>query len=226
MLNAKQLDRYADVLLWGLQTARKHKIARNDLVLVRFDLAAVRLAEILHAKLLNAGAHSLLRMNPTASMERDFYKIANHKQLIYIPPGEESLFAALNGSISIYAPESLTHLRTIDPKRIGKATVARKKLRDLIENREVQGRFSWTLCVFPTASLAEHARLSLKSYSAQIVRACFLNTKSPVTEWQRVHQEAKSIKRWLNRLSVDYLHVESANVDLRISPSNLVAASV
>jgi len=81
----------------------------------------------------------------------------------------------------------------------------------------VQGRFSWTLCVFPTASLAEHARLSLKSYSAQIVRACFLNTKSPVTEWQRVHKEAQSIKRWLNRLSVDYLHVESANVDLHIS---------
>lgn len=217
MLNAKQLDRYADVLLWGLQTARKHKLARNDLVLVRFDLAAIRLAEILYAKLLKAGVHPLLRMNPTACVERDYYRLANDKQLIYIPPGEESLFAALNGSISIYAPESLTHLGRIDPKRIGKATVARKKLRDLIEKREAQGRFSWTLCVFPTASLAKHARVSQKSYSAQIARACFLNTKSPVAEWQRVHKEAQSIKRWLNRLSVDYLHVESKNVDLRIS---------
>jgi hypothetical protein len=42
----------------------------------------------------------------------------------------------LYGSISIYAPESLTHLGAINPKRIGKAVVAKKKLRDLIEKME------------------------------------------------------------------------------------------
>ena len=52
MLTEKQLNRYADVLLWGLQTATNRKAAEKDLVLVRFDLKAVRLAEILYAKLL------------------------------------------------------------------------------------------------------------------------------------------------------------------------------
>ena len=52
MLTEKQLNRYADVLLWGLQTARNRKAAEKDLVLVRFDLKAVRLVEILYAKLL------------------------------------------------------------------------------------------------------------------------------------------------------------------------------
>jgi aminopeptidase len=52
VLTEKQLNRYADVLLWGLQTARNRKAAKKDLVLVRFDLKAVRLAEILYAKLL------------------------------------------------------------------------------------------------------------------------------------------------------------------------------
>ena len=217
MLTEKQLNRYADVLLWGLKTARKGKAAREDLVLVRFDLAAVCLAEILYAKLLNAGAHPLLRMNPTASMEQDFYTLANTKQLVYIPPGEDKLFAGLNGSISIYAPESLTNLGGIDPKRIGKVAVAKKKLRDLLEKREARGNFSWTLCIFPTAELAKHARISQKSYAAQIARACFLNAKSPVAEWQRVYKEAQSIKRWLNRMPVAYLHVESENVDLHIS---------
>jgi aminopeptidase len=217
MFTEKQLSRYADVLLWGLQTARKRKLAKDDLVLLRFDLAAVRLAEILYAKLLKAGAHPLLRMNPTASMEYDYYALANDKQLVYIPPGEETLFAGLNGSISIYAPESLTHLSTVNPKRIGKAAVAKKKLRDLMEKRENLGKFSWTLCIFPTAGLAKHARISQKSYSAQIARACFLNTKSPVAEWQRVYKAAQSIKKWLNRMPVSDLHVESENVDLRIS---------
>lgn len=53
MFTEKQLSRYADVLLWGLQTARNRKPAKNDLVLLRFDLAAVRLAEILYAKMEN-----------------------------------------------------------------------------------------------------------------------------------------------------------------------------
>lgn len=217
MLTEKQLERYADVLLWGLQTARRRKVTQNDLVLVRFDMAALRLAEILYAKLLKAGAHPLLRMNATRSMELDYYTLANDKQLLYIPPGEETLYAGLNGSISIHAPESLTHLGGIDPKRIGKATIAKKKLRDLLEKREAQGKFSWTLCIFPTAALAKHAHISQKSYSTQIARACFLNAGSPVSKWQHIYKEAQSIKQWLNRLPIEYLHVESANVDLQIS---------
>ena len=217
MLTEKQLNRYADVLLWGLQTARNRKAAKNDLVLVRFDLKAVRLAEILHAKLLKAGAHPLMRMNPTSAMEYDYYTLAKDKQLVYIPPGEEALFAGLNGSISIYAPESLTHLGQIDPKRIGKAAVAKRKLRDLLDRRETQGQFSWTLCIFPTSELAKHARITQKSYSAQIVRACFLNTTSPVAEWRRIHKEAQLIKQWLNRMPIVRLQVESKNVDLQVS---------
>jgi aminopeptidase len=206
VLTEKQLNRYADVLLWGLQTARARQAAKNDLVLVRFDLKAVRLAEILYAKLLKAGAHPLMH-----------YTLANDKQLVYIAPGEEALFAGLNGSISIYAPESLTHLGKIDPKRIGRAAVAKKKLRDLLDKREAQGEFSWTLCIYPTAELAKHVRITQKSYSAQVVRACFLNTASPVTEWRRIYKEAQLIKQWLNRMPIAYLQVESENVDLYIS---------
>ena len=217
MLTEKQLNRYADVLLWGLQTARNRKTAKNDLVLVRFDLKAVRLAEILYAKLLKAGAHPLMRMNPTSSMEYDTYTLAKDRQLVYMPPGEAALFGSLNGSISIYAPESLTHLGKIDPKRIGKATVAKKKLRDLLDKREAKGEFSWTLCIFPTGELAKHARITQKSYSAQVVRACFLNSSAPVAEWQRIHKEAQSIKQWLNRMPIARLLVESKNVDLQIS---------
>jgi aminopeptidase len=217
VLTERQLNRYANVLLWGLQTAKSRRIARNDIVLVRFDLAAIRLAEILFAKLLEAGAHPLLRLNPTAAMERDFYTLSNNKQLVYIPPGEETLFTRLNGSISIFAPESITHLAQIDPKRIAKTALSKKILRDLLDKREAQGKFSWTLCIFPTAQLAKHARISQKAYSAQVARACFLNTSDPVAEWQHIYRQAQAIKRWLNRLPVTALHVKSKNVDLHIS---------
>ncbi len=217
MLTEKQLERYADVLLWGLQTAKSRRITRNDLVLIRFDLAAVRLAEILFAKLLAAGAHPLLRLNPTASMERDFYMLSNNKQLVFIPPGEEKLFSRLDGSISIYAPQSMTHLAKIDSKKIATALLSKKKLRDVLDTKEARGKFSWTLCIFPTAELAKHARISQKAYSSQVARACFLNAASPEKEWQRIYKQAQAIKRWLNQLPVSALQVTSDNVDLHIS---------
>lgn len=217
MLTEKQLKRYADVLIWGLQTAKSRRIARNDIVLVRFDLAAVSLAEILFAKLLKTGVHPLMRLNPTAMMEHDFYTLANSKQLVYIPPGEEDLFKRLNGSISIFAPESMTHLAKIDPQKIARSVLSKTKLRDVLDKREAQKEFSWTLCMFPTDQLAKHAGISQKAYGAQVARACFLNSAAPVIEWQNIFKQAQRIKRWLNRLPVNALQVTSENVDLRIS---------
>lgn len=51
MLTEKQLDRYADVLIWGLKTSRSSSLKSNDIFLIRYDLAALRLTEILQAKL-------------------------------------------------------------------------------------------------------------------------------------------------------------------------------
>ena len=41
MLTDTQLKRYADVLLWGLRTARGTPFKRGDIVLIRFNFDAV-----------------------------------------------------------------------------------------------------------------------------------------------------------------------------------------
>ncbi|NIR14863.1 MAG: aminopeptidase, partial [Desulfobacterales bacterium] len=91
---------------------------------------------------------------------------ANKRQLVFLTPGEKELFSHLNGSVYLYAPGSLTHLSHIDPKRMGKAAVARKPLRDILDKRDEQGRFGWSLCMVPTPALARHAKLSMKQYTA------------------------------------------------------------
>jgi len=218
MFTEKQLDRYADVLLWALKTARTNTFKKNDIVLIRYDMPAVRLAEIVYAKLMNMGIHPVLRTNLTAYMEQQFYQQANNKQIIFQPPGEKELFSRLNGGIFLHSPESITHLSHIDPKKIGKAAVARKDLRDILNARDQAGHFGWTLCVFPTKELARHAKLSMKAYTAQIANACFLNKISPVSHWQDIFHSATSIKNWLNSMNVHVYHVESDNVDLMITP--------
>lgn len=218
LFTEKQLDRYADALLWGLKTARTKKFKKNDIVLIRYDMPAVRLAEIVYAKLVDMGIHPVQRTNLTANMEQHFFEQSNNEQIIFQPPGEKELFNRLNGGIFLYAPESITHLSHIDAKKIGKAAVARKYLRDILDARDQAGDFGWTLCVFPTKELARHAKLSMKAYTAQIINACFLNKISPVSHWQDIFNGATSIKKWLNSMNVNAYHVESENVDLTITP--------
>jgi len=218
MFTETQLHRYADVLLWGLKTARSARYKKNDIIIIRYDKPALRLAEILYAKLMDMGMNPVQRMNPTVSMELDFYKRSNPKQLVFQPPGEEVLYKNLNGSIFLYAPESLTHLSDIDPKKIGGAAVARKFLRDILERREEEGDFGWTLCIYPTPEQARHAGLSLKDYGKQIINACFLNRTSPVSHWQNILKNVTAIKQWLNRMQVKFYHIESDHIDLTITP--------
>lgn len=218
MFTEKQLDRYADVLLWGLEIARTNTFKKNDIVLIRFDMPAVRLAEIVYAKLVDMGIHPVQRTNLTANMERHFFEQGNNNQIIFQPPGEKEMYGRLNGGIFLYAPESITHLGHIDPKKIGKAAVARKYLRDILDGRDQAGDFGWTLCIFPTKELAKHAKLSMKAYATQIINACFLNRISPVSHWQDIFRQVTSIKKWLNSMKVNAYHVESENVDLMIAP--------
>ena len=220
MLTTEELERYADVLLWGLKTARKKKFKKYDVVVLRYHLPARPLADILYARLLQSGLNPVQRVLETPEMEKSYYTHATTRQLAFVPPGEEIMHRNLNGSIMLYAPESLSHLSGVDPKKIGKTAVARKFLRDQLDSREDEGFFSWTLCVFPTMALARHAKTSLKTYSRRVAAACFIDRPEPVKTWRVIHGKIHAIKKWLNRLPVEKLHVESNNIDLSISPGN------
>ncbi len=218
MFTNAHLKRYADVLLWGLQTARGGKLKRAEIFLIRYNIPAVKLAEILQARLLEMGMHPVLRSDATPTMERHFFNLADPQQLVFQPPGDKALYQNLNGSIFLHAPQDITHLSHVDPVKIGKAAIARKYIRDILDKREEQGLFSWTLCMFPTKALAQHAGLSQKAYTDQIIKACFLNRRAPIDEWQRIYREAAHIKKWLNSLKVQHIQVESKNMDLTITP--------
>jgi len=72
--------------------------------------------------------------------------------------------------------------------------------------------------MYPTEELSKHAGMSLDEYTDQIVRACFLGRKHPVTHWKEIYKEAQSIKKWLNSMKVKFYHVESESIDLEIFP--------
>ena len=221
MFTDKQLERYAQVLMWGLRTARRKRFKRNDAVLIRMDAPALPLAEKLYAALVAARLNPVIQLNPTEKMQRSYYELAKPAQLDFVAPGKTVLVRNIQGSIALLAPASLTHLAGIDARKIGRTLKAQSPFRQILNKREALGDFSWTLCSYPTAALAEHAGISPQQYSRQIIRACFLDKKDPVGQWQSIHRRAQRIKKWLNRMKIHRLQIESARTDLSVYPGKM-----
>ncbi len=219
MLTNTHLNKYADVLIWGLKTARAEmggKYKKGDIIHVSYDLDALRLAEILHKKLLQKGFNAIMKMNGTPKMDFDFFNVADKNQLKFLFPWSKNLYGRLNGSIALSAPASLTHLSSIDPKKLTVPTKARKPLYKIWDKREQSGKFGWTLCLMPTLALAEKAKMPLKKYVEEIAKACYLDKPNPVKIWKDLSKKSKAIKKRLNNLNIDYLHIESKNINLKI----------
>lgn len=217
-MNDELRRKYAQILWWGLSTARAGKFKKGDVILVRYARAALEMAEVIQAMLLKKGMNPVLRLGYTATMERQFYEGANSKQLVFLAPGDKELFKNINGSISLIAPESLTHLAHIDSAKIGKAAVARKPFREILDKREQKGEFGWTLGIIPTPEYAKQAKMSLAAYTNQWIKACLLDNDDPVKQWRAIFTRAIKLKKWLNSLDVASYHIKSANTDLEITP--------
>ncbi|MCG2725959.1 MAG: aminopeptidase [Elusimicrobia bacterium] len=211
----KELEKYADTLIWGLKTARP-SIKKYDSVLVRCDLEGLPLGEVLHAKLIKQKYNVVFRLMPTPGIERSFYAYSDEAQRKFIAPGDKELYAGLGGNIYIHAPKSLTHLKDIDTKRQSEVALTRKTLRDIMTKNEEKGLFGWTLCTYPTEELAKNAKLSLKAYSRQIAKACFLNEKDPAKKWTWLYKESVDIKKWLKSLKIEQLLLKSKSMDLKV----------
>ena len=218
LLSKTMLERYTKVLFWGLKKARHTEFTREDIILVRYDLPGRDLACETFKGILKQGMYPIQRITLAPSMEYSFYLLGEEDQLSFIPPGEKELFKHLNGLISILAPESLTHLRDVDPAKIGKSLLARKQLRDILDERENNGDFSWTLCLMPSEELAKNAGLSIGEYTKQIIKACYLDHDDPEKKWEEIYLDAMEIKDFLNSLEIETLHLESSNCDLMVSP--------
>ncbi len=213
----KQIDNYADVMIWAMENARRGgKFKKYDSVLLRYDAAAQELAVAVYAKLLQKRYNPLVRVMLPERMQRDFYAYADNKQLQFLPPAEEQFQGALNGLIALRAPQDLTALKNADPARIARAAVARKPVREVLDRTEQAGQFAWTLANYPTQELADQAGLTLKQYAAQVAKACFLNEKDPVKKWKEVMAQIADIGAWLSGLEIERLQVRSAHMDLEI----------
>src|SRR3989344_614414 len=179
------------------------------------DVAKPLLVE-LHKSILKAGAHPFLRMLPTG-ISKDFYDLADDKQLVFFPEKmTKARCELIDHQIGIISDADPHELQQVDPKKIFKATNSRKKVREWLDTKEYKGKFTWTLALYGTPAMAKEAQMSLKQYWKTIIEACYLNKKNPTAEWKRIAREQERVKKKLNALHMNYVHLKGRNIDLKI----------
>lgn len=212
----KILENYAKVLVnFALNSGVGVK--KGEVVeLIVPDVAKDFALELQNA-VLKAGAHPMLRFLPTG-FDKDFYSLANEEQLKFFPKKYlKERVSLIDHNIGIIADPYPFELKTVDPKKIVIARDAKKDYRQWRNDKEAQGKFTWTLALWAVEAKAKLVGLSMEEYWQQIINACFLDKTNPVAEWKKIFKLQKAILKKINKLEIDYLLVKGPDIDLKVT---------
>lgn len=219
----KILNNYAKVLVnFALNSGKG--IKKGDVVHLSATESAKPLFVAVRNAILKSGGHTIANFLPDGtsdrrSITRDFYELAQDFQLEWFPKKYvRGLVDEIDHSIHLLSQSNPHELKGIDPKKIMRRGVAWKPFRDWENDKERQGKFTWTLALYGTPAMAKEAGLSEKEYWNQIIKACFLDEKDPIKKWREVFTMIETYRKKLNKLApqTDYLHVEGPDADLKI----------
>ncbi len=171
----------------------------------------------LQRAILEANAHPKFHLLATG-MNKAFFDIATDEQLTFFPAQYKRAEAELiNHQVSIIAYDDPQELKDIDPTRVFKAADAKRDYRDWLFEKEQNGLFSWTLGLYGTEGMAKEASMTLEEYWQQIIQGCYLDARDPVGEWKRLQAEQSRMKRTLDELCIESVHIEGDRINLDIT---------
>lgn len=217
----KILKKYADVLIKFALGSGKG-IKKGETVFLQIPESAKAMLNPLVLSVLEAGGNPLIHFSPEGtdrwlSVDRVFLENANDNQIKYLPKNMLlGRVADCDHFVSIIATNNKQELKGVDSKKIMARQGAIKFYKDARDAKENSGKLTWTLALFGTPAMAKEANLSEKEYWNQIITSCFLNEDDPIKKWQWVFAKQEDLKKKLNSLDIENLHIKGANVDLKI----------
>jgi aminopeptidase len=211
----KILERYAQVLInFALNSGEG--IRPGEVAECIVPDVAKALAKELNIAVLKAGGYPMITLLPTG-FDHDYFTLASDKQLTFFPKEYARSKANLvNHRVAVIADPDPEELKDIDASKIMMARNAKKPFRDWLNEREMQGHYTWTIGLWGVEAKAEMVGLTLEEYWQQIILACFLDNEDPIGEWRKVFAQQQKVMSKLNALSIEWLKVKGPDIDLKI----------
>ncbi len=197
-------------------------IKKGEIVHLVIPESAKPLMLEINKSIIKAGGHLILSYLPDETNRnnhsKDFYELASDDQLNFFPNKyKKGLIDQIDHTLFILAEADKHSLDGVDPKKIMQHQIANKPYMDWRNQKEHSGRYTWTIALYGTQSMADEAGLSLSDYWQQIIDACFLQEDDPILKWKQVVLEIDEIKSKLNNMPIDKLHIKGEDVDLNIT---------
>ena len=148
---------------------------------------------------------------------REYFELASDEQLsTFHHKYYKGLIDQIDHSILIISETDKHELEGIDPKKIILHTKTFKPYLDWRVEKENKGNFTWTLGLYGTPAMAKEAGMNLEEYWHQIIKACYLDEKEPISKWREIFKEMEQIKNKLNVLKIKEVHIKGEGIDLKV----------
>src|SRR6266404_2156813 len=212
------LDKYAKVLV-NFALGSGTGIKPGQYVYLQASLSALPFYRALKKNIFDSGGLTIGSLGDDMDrFGRYFYDHATEKQLTDFPSAYyKGLVATADHRIAVLSDYDVHELDKVDPKKMMLAQKSRKKASEWFDKKENEGRYTWTLALYGTPSMAKEAGLSLEDYWQQIINACYLDKPDPIAEWRKVSREVERVAKRLTDLKIDKLHVKGKDIDLQMT---------
>lgn len=190
-------------------------VHKGQLVRISGPPVAEPLIAEVYRKVIEAGAHPMVRMVPECLQEM-LLKNADSAQLSYVNPVNVFEVERIDVAISIWAEENTRSLTNCDPEKMRLQQAARKSILDTFLKRAAAGSLKWTGTQYPTLASAQDAEMSLAEYEDFVLGAGLVDKADPVAEWKAISQRQQRLVDFLNGKK-DYRVVAANGTDIRMS---------
>jgi aminopeptidase len=184
-------------------------VSKGQLVAISAPASAETLVLELVREVLKAGGYTFTRVSFPRT-EEIFYTHAQDHQLEYVNPINRYTLETVDAYIVVHTTDNLKILSNVDPARQARAAKAQTEIQKIFMQRLKQGWYA--LVPFPSPSLAQEAAMGTEEYENFVYRACLVDRKDPVKEWQKISAEQAKIKKYLDTKRT--VHFLSKDVDL------------
>ncbi len=213
--NQEILTKYADVLV-NFALRNWKWIKKWDVVFVYIPECAKPFLIPLQETILKSWWHPIMRYMPDG-VSRNFYEKASKEQLEFIPQAFKKWeIESKTHHIGILAEANKHELDGIDPQKIMTRIIANKPFREILDKKERDKKFSWTMWLYWTQAMADEVWLTIQEYRDEIIKACFLDEIDPVKKRQEINNLIITEKNKLDTLKIEKVHIQWEDVDLHI----------
>ena len=147
-----------------LITHHSLNLKKGDVVQIKAETSAEPLIKAMYKEVIKLGAYPFLRLFLPESQEY-MAKYGSNEQLTYLPDFDLVQAETMTAYIYIDSTINTKSLTNADHSKIALMRKTALPVREIMNKRELEGKFRWSLCPYPNQSMAQDAEMSLDEYS-------------------------------------------------------------